>query len=84
MQGSEINAFLLFTQKLAPKSGRKTILGENRLPDHSADTLRVKNIAKIALSHTISEKFKQKFKIAAKNGEEMIFGKSGQFTVQIP
>ena len=50
----------------------------------TADTLRVKNISEIALSHTISEKFKQKFKMAAKNGEEMIFGKSGQFTVQIP
>ena len=47
---------------------------------HSADTLRVQNFVKIALSHTVSEiyvllHFTQKFKTAAKSGGKAIFAK---------
>ena len=47
-------------------------------PVHSADTLRVQNFVKIALSHTVSEMnapFTQKFNMAAKSGGKAIFAK---------
>ena len=52
-------------------------------PFDSADTLRVKNFVKINLSHTVSEinmywRFTQKFKMAAKNGQETDFWEIGQ------
>ena len=52
-------------------------------------TLWVKNFAEIALSRTVSEinvflHFTQKFKIAAKNGMKLIFGKQLQITLLIP
>ena len=51
-------------------------------PVDCADTLRVKNFVKIALSHSISEisgilRLTQKFKMAAKSGGKTIFAKSG-------
>ena len=49
----------------------------------SADTLRVKKFFEIALPSTISFLcFTQKFKITAKNGGKMIFGKNRQYTLQ--
>ena len=53
---SEINVFLRFTQKfkMTAKNGGKTIFGK-KLPDDSADTLVVKNLAEIALSDSVSE-----------------------------
>ena len=60
-----------------------------KLPVESTDTLWVKNFVEIALSRTISKKnvflhFRQKFKMAAKNGKKVIFVKSRQYTLQIP
>ena len=50
------------------------------LPVHSANTLRVQNFVKIALSRTVSKinallHFTQKFKMAAKSGRKAIFAK---------
>ena len=56
----------------------KTIFEKN--PQKSVDTPGVKNFIEIALSHTASEisaflRFKQKFKMATKNGRKTILGK---------
>ena len=53
------------------------------MPVDSADTLRVKDFVEIALSHSVSKKntllsLRQRFKMAAKSGVKMIFGKSHQ------
>ena len=55
-------------------------------PLDSADTLQVKNFVKIDLRCTISEMYfcvLRKFKMVAKSGKKMIFGKSRQETLQI-
>ena len=53
------------------------------LPVDSAHTVRVKNFVKIYLSCTVFKinallHFMQKFKMAAKSGRKVIFGKSPQ------
>ena len=58
-------------------------------PVDSADTLRVKNFVKITLSRYVSEinpyfRSTQKFKMVAKSGGKTIFGKSRQYSLQIP
>ena len=58
-------------------------------PVDSADTLGVKTLDKIVLSCTVSEInaficFTQKFKMAAKNGVIMIYGKCHQLTLLTP
>ena len=80
---SEINPYLHLTKKfkMATKSEGKMISGKR--PVESADTLRVKNFIKIALSRSVSEinfflRFMQKFKMAAKSGRKMICGRSSQ------
>ena len=58
-------------------------------PVDCAHTLWVKNFIEISLSRTLSEingclHFTQKFKMVAKNGGKIIFGKSRRYTLQIP
>ena len=53
------------------------------MPVDSADTLWVKILVEIALSHTVSKinaflRYTQKFKMATKNGRKTIFGKKHQ------
>ena len=64
---------------MATKSGGKMIFGI-KSPVDSADTLWVKNFAKIAPSPSVSEinaflRFTQKFKMAAKSGGKKLFCK---------
>ena len=68
------------------QDGRQKWLGNDfgeNLPVDSEDTLRVKNLIKIALACTVSEmnafwRFMQKFKLAAKSGWETILAKTCQ------
>ena len=58
-------------------------------PIDSADTLWVKNFVEITLSLSVSKIngflcLTQKFKMVAKSGRKTIFGKSWQWTLQIP
>ena len=87
---TEINAFCVLhrNSRYLQKWRKKRFLGKVTSVD-SADTLGVKTFNEIVLSHTVSEInafmcFMQKFKMAAKNGGKMIFGKSRQSTVGIP
>ena len=87
---SEINVFLHFMQKfkMATKRGMKMNFWQT-VADDSVNTLQVKNFVEITLSLTISEinaflHFKQKFKMAAKNGGKTIFGKKLQINLHIP
>ena len=73
---------------MAAKNRGKTIFGENS-PDDYADTPRVKHFTEIAVFCTVSKInaflcFTQTFKMAAKNGGKMIFGKTRQPTLWIP
>ena len=84
--------FLRFTQKFKMptnyENGAKNYFWE-KSPVDSADTLGVKTFDEIVLSRTVSEInafmcFTQKFKMAAKNGGKMIYGKCHQFTLLTP
>ena len=81
------NMFFHLLQKfnLPVKMAGKCFL--NRVPHDCRYALRVKNFIKIILSRTIAEinvflLFMQKFKMAAKNGGKVIFGKVYQKTLQ--
>ena len=82
---SEINVFLRFTLVLHWLENNFS----EKSPVDTTDILLFRNFNKITLSHTVS-KIKaflcvvQKFKMATKNGGEIIFGKSHQYTLQIP
>ena len=80
-QDKHVFAFKAEIQNV-PQKWRENHFWE-KLPVDSVDTLWVKNFVEIALSHSVSEintflRFMQKFKMAAKSGGKMIFGKSRQ------
>ena len=88
--GSKISAkslYRIFVFNTEIQDGRQkwwenVFLGEI-MPVDSEDTLWIKNFVEIVLSRSVSEintflHFTQKFKMAAKSGGKMIFGKNRQ------
>ena len=78
---------------MVAKSDGKTVLQKS--PVDSSNTMWVKNFVEISLSCSVSEinaffafyasrSVSEKFKMAAKSGGKTIFGKSHEYTLQIP